>query len=110
MEGALSGSSQRTGLALLLGVTPELACMAWPAGNRLLAIDQSPGMLRHVWPAAGPSAHDAHAICGDWANLPLTDAALDAVAGDGILLFFPFAQALQRLMREIRRVLTSEGL
>ena len=35
--------------ALLCGVTPEIACMRWPSGTRLTAVDRSQAMIAGVW-------------------------------------------------------------
>jgi uncharacterized protein YbaR (Trm112 family) len=50
--------------ALLLGVTPEIATMRWPAGNRLLALDFCSAMIRNVWRA--PENEDAMVARADW--------------------------------------------
>ena len=53
---------------LLLGVTPEIASMQWPAATHLLAVDQAAVMIRYVWPGA---ALGYSAVCAKWARLPL---------------------------------------
>lgn len=109
MEQVLGSQKLQRHTALLLGATPELASMAWPTGTRLIGIDQSAGMLQHVWPSSGlPEV--AQAVCGDWECLPLPDSALDAIVGDGVLAFFLSPNGLPGFAREIRRVLTDTGL
>lgn len=107
MASRLFEAPQQCHRTLLLGVTPELAHMARPSGNRLLAIDQSPGMIQQLWQPNPPA--DALALCGDWQHVPLANASLDAVLGDGVLVFFAFPDGVRRLMREMRRLLHSEG-
>jgi len=90
--------------ALLLGVTPEYAALAWPAGTRLLAVDINRAMIRHVWPKhAVPQG--ACVVCGEWTQLPLADASVDVVLGDGVT----FSHEVCGLEAEIRRVLKSAG-
>lgn len=109
MEQLLARQIPKRRTALLLGATPELARMAWPAGTRLIGIDQSAGMLQHVWPSSGlPDV--AQAVCGDWECLPLPDAALDAVVGDGVLAFFLSPNGLPGFVQEIHRVLADTGI
>ncbi|MDD5565258.1 MAG: hypothetical protein PHQ91_16200, partial [Thermoanaerobaculaceae bacterium] len=52
-EALARGEAERRGRALsalLCGVTPEIAGMAWPADTRLTAVEQSIEMIREVWP------------------------------------------------------------
>ncbi len=94
--------------ALLLGVTPELATCAWPAGATLDAVDSSEAMIAHVWPAADvrvPSrAHRA-----DWRALPFDGARFDLVAADGALTLPAYPEGARDVLREARRVLVPGG-
>lgn len=94
--------------AVLMGVTPEIASMRWPAGTRLLAIDRSRGMIDHVWPKQ-PFA-GAAAICGEWARMPVATGSCDVIAGDGCFsqLFYP--DAYDAMVRELHRALRPQGL
>ncbi len=98
----------RTRRALLLGVTPETATMRWPEGFRLLAIDSSEAMVRHVWPARDV-AHGAAALA-DWLAMPLRDGSYDLVVGDGSLSLPRYPDGCAATVREIRRVLSERGV
>jgi SAM-dependent methyltransferase len=93
---------------LILGVTPELCTLAWPAGTALLAVDRSPDMIRHVWPEVGLPPQ-ASVLVADWRDLPLPDGAFDLVAGDGCSTLLPFPHAHRVFGAEIRRVLAPGG-
>ncbi|MGE3566992.1 MAG: class I SAM-dependent methyltransferase [Gammaproteobacteria bacterium] len=71
---------------LLLGVTPELAGLAWPSGTTLLALDRAVPMIAGVWP--GDRAW-RHAVCADWRTPPLASSSRDLVVGDGALNALP---------------------
>jgi SAM-dependent methyltransferase len=78
--------------------------MSWPKGARLLSVDRSGAMIRHVWPKAGlPSG--AAAVRGDWCRLPVPNASMDIVIGDGVT----FTHEARGLEDEIRRVLRHDG-
>jgi SAM-dependent methyltransferase len=95
-------------LALLFGVTPELAAMNWPDGARLLAVDRSEGMIRHVWPQTGLGVA-SHMIRGDWNALPIRGGSLDMVIGDGFYTPLNYPRDYLRLGSELFRVLRSGG-
>lgn len=94
--------------ALLFGVTPELATMDWPDGTRLLAVDRSEGMIRHVWPRSGLTVA-AHVICGNWNRLPVADGSLDMVVGDGFYTPQTYPGDYLRLGAELHRALRPGG-
>jgi hypothetical protein len=81
--------------ALILGVTPEIAKLPWPAGTNLTALDESPEMIRYVWP--GSTAQSERVLCGDWLDPPLSPRSFDLVIGDGVLSMLPFPAAYRRL-------------
>jgi SAM-dependent methyltransferase len=90
--------------ALLLGVTPDVARMGWPAGTSLLAVDNSFAMAQFVWPGNVLGQRDV--ICADWLSLPCRDDSHDLVIGDGSIncLSYPigFANFIDNLSRTIR--------
>ena len=94
--------------ALMLGVTPELATMRWPAGTQLLALDSSAAMIRHVWPAR--EAPDATVIRANWKAMPIRDGVLDIVVCDGGLAAQPYPASFDAVVGEVRRVLRDGGL
>jgi len=93
--------------AVLLGVTPELAHMRWPEDARLLAVDQNPEMIQRLWLPSPPDK--GRVICGDWQHIPLKNGSVDAVVGDGVLVFFKQPTEAEVLLQEIRRLLRSHG-
>ena len=92
---------------LLLGVTREIATLAWPYPVELTAADNSLSMIRALW------KHDSghrRVACADWRALPLREGSLDVAAGDGCLSVIAFPQAARTMSRELRRVLRPDGL
>ncbi len=94
--------------ALLCGVTPEIANMAWPEGTELLAIDQSEAMLHLVWP--GDIAGRRRAERGDWLRLPQADGWFDLVVGDGCFSCMPYPDGYRTLAASLQQVLQKQGL
>jgi SAM-dependent methyltransferase len=93
--------------AVILGVTPEIARMRWPApGTRVLAVDQSPAMIRAIWPGA---ALGFQAACAQWTALPLAGASRDIVIGDGSFNNLAGA-AYGVLASSVRRILRASGV
>ena len=80
--------------------------MRWPAGTRVLAVDQSRAMIGAVWPGArlGFSA-----ACARWTELPLSAASRDIAIGDGCFSSLSGA-AYGAMTRSVRRVLRPAGL
>jgi SAM-dependent methyltransferase len=91
--------------ALVLGVTPELVQMAWPAGTSLLAVDREPAMIDALF-AVAPGRR---AAVGDWLALPARPGGLDLVVGDGSLSNLAFPDDYRRLAAELARVLAPGG-
>jgi len=85
----------------MLGVTPALAAL----GAKLIAVDVSARMVAEIWPGDNDRRQ---ALLADWLNLPIADAAMDAVIGDGSLN--SVADALPGLFLEARRVLGPHGI
>jgi SAM-dependent methyltransferase len=111
-EGVADAAAARAGAGakfqgVILGVTPELALMPWPARTHILAVDQSQPMLDAIWPAARV-AHPARAVRRDWTDLPLDAGAADAVLGDGCYALLEPAHQ-RAVSREVRRVLAPHG-
>ena len=98
--GSRRGPSLRV---LLLGVTPEIATMRWPAGTGLLALDNTPGMIRNVWPARRVAR--GVAVLADWTAMPVRDSAYDLAVGDASLTTMPYPDGFAAVAAELRRVL-----
>lgn len=94
--------------ALLLGVTADIARMAWPPGTELAAVDWADGFIRRVWPRSG-TPQGAQAVRGDWRELPLANACRDFVIGDGFYTVLGSGADLHRVTQELRRVLRPGG-
>jgi len=94
--------------ALLLGVTPQLATLPWPAHTRLTAVDHAFGMVSRVWPG-GPAGGRGGAIVADWRALPLGDRSIDFVAGDGSYNSVESIAAQRAVSAEVVRVLRAGG-
>jgi SAM-dependent methyltransferase len=99
----------RSPRALLLGVTPELATMAWPEGTRLWALERNPDMIASVLPTARLPA-GAEAVGGDWRAMPFADGSFDIVLGDGCFTTLRFPEDHRVVAAEVRRVLAAGGL
>ena len=94
--------------AILLGVTPEIATMAWPEGTELVAVDRSPAMIGHVWP--GDVTGRRRAICADWFDFTWRAEAHDVVIGDGIFSILDFPRQHLALAASIRESLAPDGV
>jgi SAM-dependent methyltransferase len=112
MEDAVAewhAEGSRNGLrALLCGVTPEIASMAWPNDTELLAIDQSEAMMRLVWP--GDIAGWRRVERGDWLRLPQPDEWFDLIVGDGCFSCMDYPDGYRALAASLHRVLKKQGL
>jgi SAM-dependent methyltransferase len=95
--------------ALLLGVTPELAGLPWPASASLVSVDWSPAMLRNVW-SPPRDVRWAGAICADWRDMPLATGSRDVAASDCSHTAVGSHEAASRLNAELRRVLRRGAL
>ncbi len=90
---------------LILGVTPELAALKWPAGTILKALDGSPEMLKAIWKGATEEA-----ICGSWTAMPLENASLDMLVCDGGIGLVHYPQEQLALFSEVKRILVPDGI
>ena len=94
--------------ALLLGVTPAIATMRWPKGTHLVALDWAEGMLRNVFPRASTPEH-CSPLRGDWREIPIANASIDLVAGDGCYSAFADFDGPAQVNSEVARVLRPGG-
>lgn len=92
---------------LLLGVTPELAGLAWPSGTDLVAVDRCADMIERVWP--GYPTPGLGALLADWLALPLPDRSRDVVIGDGSLNVIRYPDQTLGVLESAGRVLADDG-
>lgn len=102
-----SAYESATRTALLLGVTPEIAELAWDPPHQLVAVDKSEGMVKAVWPGDTPTRRG---MVGDWLALDLPEAPFDLVVGDGVFSLFEFPQGYARLASALSDVVKPGGL
>lgn len=92
---------------LVLGVTPEMARLAWPAGTRLLAIDRAPAMIEQVWPGFPEPGQGA--MLADWLTVDLAAGSRDAVVTDGCFGVTSWPDEHRRILQQVRRFLRPGG-
>jgi SAM-dependent methyltransferase len=90
--------------ALVLGVTPELYRLPWPAGSNVSAIDRTQAMIDHVWP--GPAESVTHA---DWLELPFHASSMDLVLCDGGLHLLNYPEQQQEIASRLAHIIKPEG-
>lgn len=91
--------------ALILGVTPELHGLPWPAGTDLKALDHTQAMIDALWP--GPK--DA-ALRGEWTDILLPAGSVDLVLCDGGLHLLSYPSQQRAMVRSLKRILVVGGL
>lgn len=92
----------------LLGVTPELVQLPWPAAVTLNAFDHSAQMIATVWaPHPGVSSTVTQA---QWQKLPVEEARFCAVVGDGALNTLPCVADYDEVLQELCRVMVPGAL
>jgi hypothetical protein len=94
--------------ALILGVTPEIALMNWPANTYVTGVDNSPDVIRAIWPGDAPNVREA--ICANWLSIPRSLRSLDVIIGDGSLIAFRFPQQTKEIVRRAHALLRADGL
>jgi SAM-dependent methyltransferase len=90
---------------LILGVTPELCDLPWPAGSTVRAVDRSKEMLTHVWPGRPSDVCQA-----DWRDLPWAEASFDLVLCDGGWSLLDHPDGQRSLAEGLERVISPGGL
>ena len=90
---------------LLLGVTPEIYRLPWPAGTDILAVDRAQAMIDAVWPGPREAVQ-----CTDWLSLQAADSSRDIVLCDGGLHLLNYPEEQQRLVGLLGRVLSEHGI
>ncbi|HAZ65707.1 MAG TPA: hypothetical protein DCY41_03005 [Opitutae bacterium] len=105
-----SGWAKQQGRAprvLILGVTPELCGLDWPKGTSVCAVDQSPDMIRAVWPG-----DPAQVTSANWLDVGSVHApgSFDIVVCDGGLHLLPYPDGQSRLSEVVAKLLAPRGL
>ena len=93
---------------LLLGATPEIATMRWPAMTSLMAVDKSFPMAKSVWPGDIPGRRAM--VCADWLASPRKEASSDVVIGDGSINCLTYPAGFRALAETVSGVLRGHGL
>lgn len=94
--------------ALMLGVTPGIALMKWPAGARITAVEQSSAVIGALWPGDIPGIRQAH--CASWFEMPKAHKSCDVVLGDGSLNACRFPSDVWTLCRSLHERLRGGGI
>jgi SAM-dependent methyltransferase len=102
VEAMRSLLGEREGLALQLGVTPEIALLP----KRSLALDWNANMVAIAWPGRG-TGH--RALVGDWKQLPLRDGSVDMVFGDGSLTMLRWPDEYRTVLERLSGILRPGG-
>ena len=89
---------------LILGVTPELRALPWPAESEVWGVDRSLDMIRAIW--TGPADRVVNA---NWLSLPWPEATFDRVLCDGGLHLLTYPDEQVELATSLARVLRSNG-
>lgn len=92
----------------ILGVTPELVQLPWPAAVTVHAFDHSEEMIASVW-SPHPKVPSAVASAS-WQKLPIEDGRFCAVVGDGSLNSLPSLGDYDEVLKELRRVMQPGAL
>ena len=92
---------------LVLGVTPEIVQLPWPAGTTLTALDHSADMIASLW---RPNARiDSRVARARWQSMPVKEGSTSLVAGDGSLNTLPSLRDYPDVLAELVRVLRPGG-
>ena len=91
--------------ALILGVTPEICRLPWPADTELRAIDHTASMIEAIWPGPREAV-----TCGEWTAPPFDDASFDLAFCDGGLHLMRHPDEHAAFARSMRRIVAPGGL
>ena len=93
---------------MVMGVTPEVVNLPWPADAHLTAVDRCEQMIARVWQ---PHEAISSAVeCADWHRLPFEDKRFQLVIGDGCTTQFEGESDYLEIFAELSRVLRDDGL
>lgn len=94
--------------ALLLGVTPDIASIAWPERSTLVTVDVSLAMIQRLWPRQGPGPRMA--VRGDWRHLPIAPTSCDVIVGDGVLNSLRYPDDFRAVLGNLATTLRDDGV
>lgn len=89
---------------LILGVTPELYHLGWPAKCDLMAIDRAREMIEQVWPGGKDQVVEA-----DWLEMPLPQRSRDLALCDGGMILVEHPKGHRKLKEQLRHLLDTDG-
>jgi len=89
---------------LLLGVTPEIYRLEWPADTVWTAVDRSRDMIEHVWPGAPEEARSE-----DWCSMTFPQDSFDIAVCDGGLALLRHPDEQGKLAQRLAEILASGG-
>lgn len=92
----------REGLALQLGVTPEIAILP----ERGIAIDWNPQMIAIAWPGGGSWRRP---VIADWKALPIRNGGVDVVFGDGSLTMLRWPDQYRLVLERLSAIVRPGG-
>ncbi|WP_298624147.1 class I SAM-dependent methyltransferase [uncultured Legionella sp.] len=101
------GLSSQPFNVLILGATPELAAFPWPENTHLFTIDANLAMIKSQLSQEQLSL-SPFKLVGNWLQLPLPDASMHLVVGDGCYSMLA-GKDYDALSNEIIRVLQPNG-
>jgi SAM-dependent methyltransferase len=90
--------------AIILGVTPELYHLGWPANVDLIAVDRARVMIEEVWPGPRERAFE-----GDWLQLQLPPHSREVCVCDGGLILLDYPEGHRALVAQLRELLVPGG-
>jgi SAM-dependent methyltransferase len=93
---------------LVLGVTPEIVGMDWPAGTVVTAVDRSEGMIEAFW--LGDVPGQRRLVRADWMALPFEPDTFHFVFGDNVFNAMDYPQGYRDLADAVAKVTRPEGL
>lgn len=93
---------------LVLGVTPELINIAWPKDTTVYTLDNNIAMIEAILPTQTPILKPI-ALAGNWLQIPLYNASIDIVIGDGCYSSLSL-DAYEKMTKEIIRILNPSGI
>lgn len=104
----MQGRARSEATLVLLGVTPSIANVNWPAGVVLTGVEQSQAVIRAIWPGDVDGAR--RSLHATWMEIPERLGACDVIIGDGSLNVCGYPEGIRELTRVVRRSMNQDGL